>query len=70
MVMGEPRPCLPDLVVEAENVRVCRHPPSDRLVERIGPSGRGPQQVALGEDADDGALIGDHHRADLPAVHQ
>ena len=70
VVVGQPRPGLDDLVVGPEHVGVGGHPPPDRIGQRIGPGGRGPQQVPLGEDPGDGRAVGHHHRSDLPAVHQ
>ena len=54
VVVGQAGPRLDDLVVGTEHVRVCGHPPPDGIDERVGPGGRGPEEVPFGEDAGDG----------------
>ena len=56
-------------LVGAEHVRAGGHPEAHPLPVRVAPPGRGPQQIALGEDADDLALVGHHDRARVRLLH-
>ena len=70
VVRREAGPRRVDPLAGTEHVRPGGHPQPDLLEARIARRGRGPQQVALGEDADDLALVGHDDRPRVGALHR
>jgi hypothetical protein len=69
VVGGQAGPGGIDLLIGSEDVGVRRHPERDRLVGGRGGRGGGPQQVSLGEDADDLAELGHDDRPGVGVLH-
>ena len=69
VVRGQAGPRRVGAFVGAQHVGAGGHPEADLLTARSPFAGRRPQQVALGEDADDLAVIGHHHRAGRGLLH-
>ena len=70
MVRGQAGPGRVDPLVGAEHVGLRGHPEPDRFsVGSAGPGG-GPQEVTLGQDADDLAVVGHDDRAGVRTLHR
>ena len=69
VVRGEAGPGRVGPLVGTEHVGPGGHPQPHPLVVGVAGAGGGPQQVALGEDADDLAVVGHHDRAGVGLLH-
>jgi hypothetical protein len=68
-VVGELLPGLVDGGVGVDALDLGHHPVGDRRGGGVGGGGRGPQQVALGDDPDGPVALHDHQRADAVGPH-
>ena len=69
VVRGQAGPGRVGPLVGPEHVGAGGHPEADLLAVGVALAGRGPEEVALGEDADDLAVVGHHDRAGVGLLH-
>ena len=69
VVRGQAGPGRVRPLVGPQHVRPRGHPQTDPFPVRVALAGCGPEQVALGEDADDLAVVGHHDRAGVRLLH-
>ena len=56
-------------LIGAEDIGSGGHPETDLFAIRVAPAGCGPQEITLGQDADDFAVVGHHDRARVGLLH-